>query len=71
MSVGEKMFGALKTVLTLKEQLDGLGKDLGILNGRLSGLAEAHGALRDRVSRLEGIIEGAAMAGGCQPRIEG
>ena len=37
MSVGEKMFGALKTVLTLKEQLDGLGKDLGILKAGFRG----------------------------------
>jgi hypothetical protein len=71
MSAGEKVFGALKTVMTLKEQLDGLGKDLGDLNIRVSQLAEAHGALRDRVSRLEGVIEGAAMASGRQPRIEG
>ena len=73
MSAGEKAFGALKTILTIKDQLDGLGKDLGDLGGRLSRLAEAHSELRDRVSRLEGINEGAAMAsrGGGQPRIEG
>lgn len=62
MSATEKALGAIKTVLTLKEQLDGLGRDMAGLNGRLSGLAMAHGDLRDRVSRLEGVIEGAAMA---------
>ncbi len=63
MSAGEKAFGVFKTILTLKDQLDGLGRDVAQLNGRLVGLAEAHGDLRDRVSRLEGMIEGAAMAG--------
>ena len=57
MSPGEKVLGALKTGLTLKEQLDGVGKDLGDLNKRMSRLAETHGTLRDRVSRLEGVIE--------------
>jgi len=61
-SAGEKAVGALKTILTLKDQLDGLGRDMAGLNARLAGLAEAHADLRDRVSRLEGVIEGAAMA---------
>ncbi|KQS02083.1 hypothetical protein ASG11_14925 [Sphingomonas sp. Leaf357] len=70
MSAGEKAFGVIKTVLTLKDQLDGLGRDLGDLNEGLARLAEAHGTLRDRVSRLEGVIEGVAMAAGrgVQPR---
>ena len=62
MSAGEKALSFVKSVLTLKEQLDELGKDMASLNGRLTRLAEAHGDLRDRVSRLEGVIEGAAMA---------
>ena len=71
MSPVEKVFGALKTGLTLKEQLDGVGKDLGDLNKRMSRLAETHDTLRDRVSRLEGVIEGTAMVSraGVQPRI--
>ncbi len=68
MSAGEKAFGLFKTILTLKDQLDGLDKDVAQLNGRLAGLAGAHGDLRDRVSRLEGMIEGAAMAAGRQQR---
>lgn len=71
MSAGEKAFGVFKTILTLKDQLDGLDRDVAQLNGRLVGLAGAHGDLRDRVSRLEGMIEGAAMAAGRhQRRIE-
>jgi hypothetical protein len=67
-SAGEKAFGVFKTILTLKDQLDGLDRDVAQLNGRLVGLAGAHGDLRDRVSRLEGMIEGAAMAAGRQQR---
>lgn len=36
---------------------------------RLMRLADAHGELRDRVSRLEGVIEGAVMVSR-QRRIE-
>jgi chromosome segregation ATPase len=68
-SATQTALGAIKTVLTLKEQLDALGRDMAALNARLTSLAEAHGALRDRVSRLEGVLEGAAMAAR-QRRIE-
>lgn len=65
-STSEKVFGALKTVLTLKDQVDNLGKDLGNLNARLTRLAEAHGDLRDRVSIVSAesraICAGAAKA---------
>jgi hypothetical protein len=69
-SAGEKAFGVFKTILTLKDQLDGLDRDVAQLGGRLAGLAGAHGDLRDRVSRLEGVIEGAAMVAAQQRRIE-
>lgn len=69
MSASEKALAFVKTVLTLKEQLDALGRDMASLGVRLTRLAEAHGELRDRVSRLEGMIEGAAMASR-QRRIE-
>ncbi|WP_019515540.1 hypothetical protein [Sphingomonas sp. Mn802worker] len=69
MSAGERALNAIKTIFTLKEQVDGLGRDIAAMNTRVSRLAEAHGELRDRVSRLEGIIEGAAMAAR-QRRIE-
>jgi len=69
-SAGERAFGVFKTILTLKDQLDGLDRDVAQLGGRLAGLAGAHGDLRDRVSRLEGVIEGVAMAAAQQRRIE-
>jgi len=69
MSAGDRALNAIKTIFTLKEQIDGLGRDIAAMNMRVSRLAESHGELRDRVSRLEGIIEGAAMAAR-QRRIE-
>lgn len=53
---------ALRTVLLLQEDVR-LLKHTAVMQGdQLARLAEAHGKLRDRVSRLEGVIEGAAMA---------
>ncbi|WP_353203908.1 hypothetical protein [Sphingomonas sp.] len=73
MSTGNKVFEALKAVLTLKDQLDNLGKDLGNLNARLTRLAEAHGDLRDRVSGIEGYLRGRSESTPppSVPRIEG
>ena len=62
MSATGKALTAIKAILTIKEQLDALGRDVAALNARLSGLATARADLRDRVSRLEGVIEGAALA---------
>ena len=64
---------ALRSVLKLQDDVSDLKEAAKAQSDRLTRLAEAHGSLRDRVSRLEGIIEGAAMASGRppQPRIEG
>ncbi len=53
---------AVRNVLLLQEDVKQLKEIAGKQSDRLSRLAEAHAELRDRVSRLEGIIEGAAMA---------
>lgn len=60
---------ALRTVLMVQEDIRELKDMAKAQSERLSRLAEAHGELRDRVSRLEGVIEGAAMAAR-QRRIE-
>jgi hypothetical protein len=64
---------ALKDVLLLQEDVRQLKEASVAQAERLTRLAEAHVALRDRVSRLEGVIEGAAMASrhSGPPRIEG
>ncbi|MCU6454475.1 hypothetical protein LPN01_10345 [Sphingomonas sp. A2-49] len=53
---------ALRTVLLMQEDIKQLKDAAKSQSESLARLAEAHGALRDRVSRLEGVIEGAAMA---------
>jgi hypothetical protein len=60
---------ALRNVLLLQEQVRILKETVQSQSANLTKLAEAHGELRDRVSRLEGVIEGAAMAAR-QRRIE-
>ncbi|MBB3346653.1 hypothetical protein [Sphingomonas sp. BK069] len=69
MSAVDKALSALKTVMTVKDQLDLLARDITGLHARVAALAEAHGGLRDRVSRLEGVIQGAAMMND-RPRLE-
>ena len=53
---------ALRTVLSMQDDIRALKDAASAQSDRLSRLAEAHGELRNRVSRLEGVIEGAAMA---------
>lgn len=53
---------ALRTVLMLQDDVRLLKEAAVAQSERLVRLADAHGELRDRVSRLEGVIEGAAMA---------
>ncbi|WP_375394913.1 hypothetical protein [uncultured Sphingomonas sp.] len=60
---------ALKTVLLMQDDIRALNEKAQAQGDRVARLAEAHADLRDRVSRLEGVIEGAAMASR-QRRIE-
>jgi len=53
---------ALKNVVLMQERLVAMRDEQQRIGADLDGLAEVVGLLRDRVSRLEGIIEGAAMA---------
>lgn len=67
-AVGDSL-KALRNVLLLQEDVRRL-KEAGVMQSeQIARLAEAHGALRDRVSRLEGVIEGVAMSAR-QRRIE-
>ena len=62
MSAFDRIYTGLKSVITMNERFDrvdamlrGLGEDI----GRLSA---SHAELAQRVARIEGMIEGAAMA---------
>lgn len=72
MSGADKALTAIKAILNYQERMDGLDAKLAGLSDAVTRLAESHASLRDRVSRIEGMIEGAAMARGAHPpKIEG
>jgi hypothetical protein len=60
--IGDTIKG-IRNVLLLQEDIRRLKDSAAGQGERLAALAEAHANLRDRVARLEGMIEGAAMAG--------
>jgi hypothetical protein len=68
MSTFGDIFGAMRQVILTQARLDQLDVRMTRMAGDIDGLADGISSLRDRISRLEGIIEGAAMAAGRQQR---
>lgn len=67
-------FNALKQVVLMQDRLVQLDGRVTALVADVDGLTDALADTRDRVSRLEGFIEGvgaAARQGGGSPRLEG
>lgn len=63
-------FTALKNIALLHERVAVLRNDVETLNGNVAGLRDYAVAIDNRVSRLEGFIEGAAAASsGRQPKL--
>ena len=60
---------AIKEVVLLKSRVETLDQRIGSVSDDLDGLADMVASVRDRVSRLEGVIEGAAMASGSRPQL--
>lgn len=60
-AIGDAL-NSLKSVMLMQERIDGLRGDIGRVSADLRTLAEKVGTINDRMSRLEGVIEGAAMA---------
>lgn len=54
-------FNALRQVILIQSRLDQLDGRVGRMTADLAGMTEALAVVRDRVSRLEGVIEGAAV----------
>lgn len=69
MSVSESTWGVFKSFVLYQETIKAVRDDMAALARDVGALSGAHADLRDRVSRLEGVIEGAAMAAR-QRRIE-
>lgn len=68
MSGTEKAFGLLKTWMLVNERFDALDGKLKDLGSDVAALARSHADLAQRVARIEGMIEGAAMAGSARQR---
>ena len=69
MSVFGDAVGAIKQVILMQTRIDQLDQRMSGMVADVDGLTDVLADLRDRVSRLEGVIEGAAMASR-QRRIE-
>ena len=69
MPVAERTWGAFKSFVLYQETIKAMREDMAALARDVSALGNAHADLRDRVSRIEGVLEGAAMAAR-QRRIE-
>ncbi|MEG3084444.1 hypothetical protein U1707_12395 [Sphingomonas sp. PB2P12] len=68
MSTFGDIFGAMRQVILTQARLDQLDVRMTRMAGDIDGLADGISSLRDRISRLEGVIEGAAMAASRQQR---
>ena len=67
-AIGDAL-AAIRQVILMQQRMDQLDGRITTLVADVDGLTDALANMRDRVSRLEGIIEGAAMAAR-QRRIE-
>jgi len=68
MSATEKTFGVLKAVFVYQETIKAIREDMTALAMDVGALSRAHASLAERVARIEGMIEGAAMAGSLRPQ---
>lgn len=69
MSAISDALAAIRQLILMQQRMDQLDGRITQLVADVDGLTDALSNMRDRVSRLEGIIEGAAMAAR-QRRIE-
>lgn len=53
---------AVREVILLSARFEAMEQRIATLSSDVDGLADLVGALRDRVARMEGFIEGAAAA---------
>ena len=58
---------AMRQVVLLHSRVEALDQRITTVAGDVDGLTDVVGALRDRVARLEGFLEGAAAAS--KPRL--
>jgi hypothetical protein len=68
MSSAEKAYGLIKSVMLMNERFDGLDDRIKTVSSDLAALARNHADLSERVSRIEGFIDGATAASGARTR---
>ena len=72
MSVIGDVFGAFQEVVLIKANVDRLQGNVAKMADDIAGLADGLALLRDRVSRIEGYLDGVTTAARpAQPRIGG
>lgn len=59
MSVSDRTWGVLKSVLLYQETIKAVREDMAALSQDVAALSRAHVSLSERVSRLEGFVQGA------------
>ena len=59
MSVSEKTWGVFKSFVLYQETVKAVREDMAALARDMGSLSRAHAALSERVSRLEGFVQGA------------
>lgn len=68
MSSAEKAYGAIKNIILMNERFDAIQAELRGLSTELADLARSHSDLGQRVSRIEGFIDGVAAASSARPQ---
>ncbi|WP_242097858.1 MULTISPECIES: hypothetical protein [unclassified Sphingomonas] len=59
MSVSEKTWSVFKSIVLYQEAIKAMRDDMAALSKDVVALSRAHASLSERVSRLEGFVQGA------------
>ena len=69
MSVLERAISAIKDVLLLRDQFKQMREEVNRMGGNMNAMLDDIRDLEQRMARLEGFVQGAAAAGGRQPKL--
>jgi hypothetical protein len=69
MSAFGDALNAVRQVVLLHSRVEAMDQRIGALAADVDGLTDVVSALRDRVARVEGFIEGAAAVSKPRPRL--
>ena len=71
MSAFSDAMAAIRDVVLMQANIEELEKDFSDMSADLKGLQDHVASISMRLARLEGMIEGAAIVTGRQPRLPG